>query len=159
MGFWDEIESLFDGQKSSDDIDWQNPLCKITNHFIVEEALFLHKWGRLANEDDGLTDGIKQNLVSVFTKMEIVRAFIDAPMRVSSCYRPSRYNWLFGGTAHSAHICGMAVDWYVKGVNCNRLRAKIVPMLAMWEMRCENECGNWIHLDIRNFGRNRYFKP
>ena len=37
-------------------IKWDDPLCSITPHFMVGDAIALHSWDRLANADDGLTD-------------------------------------------------------------------------------------------------------
>ena len=156
MSIWSEIEKLFHPDK----IAWENPESKITDNFTVREALWLPKWNRMATHDDGLTDGAKKNLVTLFKKMEIVRSYLDdGPISVTNAFRPSEYNYLIGGALNSAHTYGMAVDWFIVGVDCNELRPLLVPMLDEWDMRCEDIVGDWIHLDISDYRYNRFFKP
>jgi len=156
MSLWSEIEKLF----HLDRVEWDEPEAKITDNFTVKEALWLPKWNRMANHDDGLTDGAKKNLITLFKKIEVVRSYLsDSPIIVLNAFRPSEYNYLIGGADNSTHMYGMAVDWYIAGVDCNELRNQLVPMLDEWDMRCEDKIGNWIHLDIGDYRYSRFFKP
>jgi hypothetical protein len=156
-------------------IDWSNPQCPISTHFTVHEALWLPSWGRHATVADGLNDAVKANLVSLFAKMDVVRNFINKPIRVHVAYRPPKYNALpsIGGAKHSAHMaldnCA-AVDWSADmdgdgldgSKDCDYLRSILLPMLPAWNMRMEKRPGsNWVHLDDKPLlpGGNRYFLP
>jgi len=142
-------------------INWANPQCKITPHFTVKEALWLRKWGRIANAYDGLTSEHKANLVDLFNKMELVRTYFNRPVHVTSAFRPYSYNKLIGGATHSAHIYGMAVDWYINNMSGDVTRYWLVRKLNAWDMRCENSPRTtWVHLDIREpLANGRFFRP
>jgi hypothetical protein len=157
---WDFLSDLLDYFRNKNDIDWSDPRSQITENFTVREALWLPRWNRLANEDDGLIEEHKNNLIVLFNKMETVRSFLKSPILVNIAYRPQEYNKLLEGAAtDSAHLYGMAVDWYISGVDCNWIRSQIVPYLDQWQLRCEDIPVNWVHLDIRPPIYQRYFKP
>lgn len=135
------------------------------DHFTWKEALYLPTWGRCANEADGLSDEILDNLEKVFQKMDQVRLFFGSSIRVHVAYRPEKYNAEIGGAKNSAHKYGMAVDFDVVSLDCDDARQKILDanMLESWETRMEdNPPGSpWVHLDTRDVppGGHRYFKP
>lgn len=163
------ILSLFQKQgvtymPTAQEINWTDLKCKVSNHFTVKEMLWLPSWGRLANEQDGLTDEIKTNLVNLANQMDIVREYFNLPIHVHVTYRPVEYNKAIGGALHSYHSMGGAMDFDIVGMSCDDVRKQIVDnnMLETWQMRCEDMLhGNWIHLDIKPLspGGNRYFKP
>lgn len=136
---------------------------KISDYFTWSEALNLPKWKRDASEDDGLTDEIRANLSATFAKMDEIREFLNAPIRVHVAYRPPEYNKLVGGAKGSAHMMGMAVDWSIAGKSCDDVRKLIIDaeLLNKLNIRMEDNPGsNWIHIDIRSPGASgRFFKP
>ena len=140
-----------------------NPSDKISQHFTWKDALWLPQWNRMANEQDGLTEEIKNNLKALFVKMDTVRDYLDAPIIVHITYRPGAYNKLVNGAANSAHKFGMACDFHVKDLSCDDARQQIEDdkKLIEWSMRMEKKpASNWIHLDTRDPGAgNRYFLP
>lgn len=155
MSIWDFFKII-----KRNNIDWEYSLQKITPHFQVHEAIWLARWQRLANdEDDNLIDAYKKNLVTLFNKMEIIRDYFNRPIIINSAYRPPQYNRLIGGAKNSAHLYGMAADWYIPGLSCNRIRATIKPKLEEWGIRCEDLRSTWVHIDIREPIRSRFFKP
>lgn len=136
----------------------------ITPHFTWEEATYLPKWDRLADESDGLNPIVEANLRSLFAQMETVREFFGKPIVVHVAYRPQKYNALVGGAKDSAHMAGLAVDFHVMGLNCDQARDMILKnhKLDEWGMRMENNPGSdWIHLDLKPVpeGGHRFFKP
>jgi uncharacterized protein YcbK (DUF882 family) len=143
------------------DINWNDPASKISDHFTVKDALWLPTWNRMASANDGLDEAVKTSLIALFKQMDVVRDFFGKPIIVHVTYRPDAYNKLIGGAPASSHVRGMAVDFHVVGVNCDDARAKIVPMLEAWGMRCENLPGSsWVHLDMRAAGPGgHFFKP
>ena len=145
-----------------DKVDWLTGDSNIANYFTVKDALWLPQWNRLARLEDGLGPDQKQNLCNLFNKMDTVRVFFNKPIIVHVTFRPKSYNALVKGAPNSAHMYGMAIDFHVKDVDCDDARAKIVPMLETWGMRCENLKGaSWVHLDTRDVpaGGNRFFIP
>lgn len=77
-----------------------------------------------------------------------------------SIHNEGNYNILVGGAAHSAHISGLAMDWDFGMMNCDEIRAKVLPELDRLGLRMENAPGtNWVHLDLNPPNPNRYFIP
>lgn len=144
------------------EIKWDDPSCKVTEHFIVKDSIWLPRYGRLATEADGLTLEKKANLILLFNQMEVVRAFLgNKPIVVNVTYRSKAYNKLVDGATNSAHLFGKAVDFFVPGMTCDDVRKLIVPKLEEWKLRCENlPRSTWTHIDSRSPGAGgRYFKP
>lgn len=141
-----------------------NPSDQLSNHFTYKEGLWLPQWSRMANASDGLNDEVLSNLKTLFTKMDLVREWVNSPIIVHVTYRPLEYNKLIGGAANSAHVYGMACDFNVANILCDAVRDMIVQhnKLEEWGMRMEKLPGsNWVHLDTREPlpGHNRYFVP
>ncbi len=150
--------------QSDSQIDWTNPACKVSKFFMVHEMLYLPTWKRLANESDGLNDEIKNNLIVLAQKMDIVREYFNKPVNVHVTYRPLEYNKAIGGALNSAHSEGKASDFDIMGMTCDEVRYALInnDLLKEWSMRCEKNPGsNWVHLDYRDLkpGGNRYFIP
>jgi len=152
-------------------IDWSNPESKISKYFTVREALYLPRWQRLANANDGLTNDIKEE-IAAFAQLDMdqVREYIGTPIHVNCWYRPPAYNKIIGGAENSAHMSlghYSACDWHadVEGIDdlvkaCNVLKARLLAVLEEYGLRMENnENGNWIHLDNAQVKTNRFFKP
>lgn len=145
-------------------IDWSNPSSKVSKYFTVKEAIFLPTWGRLATEEDGLTEIIKGNLKYICSKMDNIRDELNKPITVHVTYRPAKYNEQIGGAQNSAHVKGLAMDWSITHDNCDELRKTIVVsgLLEKYEMRMEDLPGSgWVHLDLYPVGASgkRFFKP
>lgn len=137
---------------------------RISQYFTYREALWLPRWNRMANEQDGLNDQVLNNLKHLYKIMDLVRAFLNSPITVTICYRPKEYNKLIGGATSSAHMClnkmEAAVDFVVKGMTAQQVRDKLKPKLEEFELRMEDIQGNWIHVDTREPGPSgRFFKP
>ena len=149
-------------------IDWTDPKCKVSKYFSVKEAIWLPQWARLANEADGLTGEIKDNLISLLIKMDNIRELLGKPVTVHCCFRPPIYNTLVKGAKNSAHLKGLAIDFSsdvtpeALGVDCNKIREILIPKLEELDIRLEDN-GNlapWVHIDLyKPFNNNRYFKP
>lgn len=148
-------------------IDWTNAEEKVSTNFSVKDCVFLPSWNRLAGEEDGLTEEVKDNLINLCAKMEGVREFLGGyPIIVHCTFRPISYNKQVGGAPNSPHLSGMAMDWHLEGfansTGCNSIRLKLIPKLEEFDMRLENnEYGAWCHLDYREPlpGHSRFFIP
>lgn len=166
-----EVEQEASPEPIKEEIDWSDPKAKISKYFTVNEALMLREWKRLANAEDGLTDEIKANIVKTAQKMDVIREFVGKPLLIKSWLRPPKYNVAIGGAAQSAHMDGLAVDWWtdengdghLDGQDCDQLKELLAPKLEEWEIRMENNGrgARWIHIDLRAVpaGGKRFFKP
>jgi len=149
-------------------INWSDGGCKVSRSFTVRHALWLPKWGRLANETDGLGPDEKAELVKFFTIMDEVQDFLGVKIYVHCAYRPREYNTKVKGAAKSAHMAHgcAAVDFHAELTGflpgpptCNQLRKLLLPQLGHFGLRMENKPdSDWVHLDNK-IGPNRYFDP
>lgn len=145
------------------------PEDKISKFFTYKEFLWLPQWNRMGDASDGLTDEVLDRLKAMAQKMDLVREFLGAPIRVHVAWRPTEYNKLVKGAKASTHLAASgidaAVDFSVKGMTCDEVKKKILDAnkLEEWDLRMEdNGAGaNWVHLDTRKpaEGRPRFFKP
>ena len=145
-------------------MDWTDKTQRVSPHFTVEDCLWLHTWGKLASEADGLTDEIKTNLILTCNKMELVRDLIGTPIHVHSMYRPPAYSLLVGGSETDVHTKGMACDFEaVYALSCDQIKALLLTHLDILGLRMEdNGVGaGWVHIDtkIPLPGHVRFFKP
>lgn len=149
-------------------LDWSDPDAQMSRHFTVREALWLNKWGRLANERDGLSEQVKTQILLLAGKMDLVRGILGLPINVHCWFRPVGYNALVGGAQGSKHLClgpWSAVDFdaCLPGsdleVSCARSRKILEPKLEELGLRMEKHDGPWIHLDSAPVVYARYFKP
>lgn len=151
-------------------IDWNNPKSPISKHFTVKDAIWLPKWKRLATEEDGLDERIKDELEFFFGEdVEKVRRLLDLPMKVHCCYRPKAYNELVGGAVDSAHMVlgsWAALDFEpITGLwpiteSCDSVRTILAPKLRMLCLRMEYNPGSaWVHIDNAPVKSARYFSP
>ncbi len=152
------------------EIDWTNPVEKITDHFTVKDALWLHSWNRLATEKDGLNMMTKFNICKSAEWMEDVRYILKCPIFIKSWYRPLAYNLAIGGATQSMHMAGRAVDFWCdkngdgvkNGADCDQIKEILKYYLVQYDLRMEdNGTGaRWIHLDDKKVPKgSRFFKP
>ena len=164
-----KIENASPKPRDDEPLDWTNPSSKISQFFTVKDALMLREWGRLADDRDGLTDEIKSNILKTAKKLDTIRLFINKPIFVKSWLRPSEYNVFIGGAKKSAHMDGLAVDWWtdesgdgkLDGEDCDLLKEILMPKLGEWEVRMEDngKGARWIHIDLKPVKNSRFFKP
>jgi len=143
-------------------INWSDPNQRLSKYFTVKEAIWLPQWNRMATEKDGLGPVQKDNLIKLLRIMDDVRAACNRPVIVHVAFRSYSYNKLIGGAPLSSHVQGMAIDFHVKDMPCDDVRAFLLPKLESMGLRMEDLVGSsWVHLDIRPVtkGGVRFFKP
>lgn len=83
----------------------------------------------------------------VETCLQPLRDDVQAPIFISSGYRPMDLNTIIGGSMTSAHIDGRAADFIVTGMTpldvCHRIEKLGLPY-----DQCIHEFGRWVHLGI-----------
>lgn len=150
-------------------IDWTNPAAQVTAHFTVRECCYLPSWSVLHQP----SNAEQANLTQVCELMEKVREFLGTPINVHCMIRPQAvnapgdphdgqdYNAAVGGASHSAHAIGLACDFDAEGLDCDDVRARLLPELEGWGCRMEQRSGsgNWVHVDLAPVTGHRYFKP
>lgn len=155
-------------QEKAPEINWLDPKAKISKYFTVKEALYLPSWQvmHIPSESE------KANILKMAAKMDRVRELMNNfPISVHVWIRPvlnqpghpkhgQDYNTFIKGAKNSAHKTGEAVDWSIKGEDCDKLRIALLIKLEELELRMEDLPGsNWIHLDCRPVVGKRFFKP
>lgn len=89
----------------------------------------------------------KNNLVLLTrTVMQPVRDLLDAPVVITSGYRPEWLNTLIGGSKSSQHIKGQAADFIVVGMQVLEAAHKIQEQIGFDQLICE--FNKWIHISF-----------
>ena len=137
-------------------INWQDKHCKISANFCVADACYLLTWEKLHLP----TPAEQANLKKLCELMEKVRAVVKKPITIHCMIRPADYNAKIGGSPRSAHILGLACDFSVPGISCDKVRSMLLPHLEAWKARMEDKPGsNWVHIDLAPVIISRFFKP
>jgi hypothetical protein len=145
------------------------PQGKITNskYFQWSEALYLPSW-QVYHTPSQVE---KDNIIKTAAVMDQIREFFGKPINIHVWCRPilnspghprhgQDYNQFINGAANSAHKVGLAVDFDVKGMSCDDVRAKLLPLLDKLNIRMEDLPGSsWVHIDLFPVKSKRYFKP
>jgi hypothetical protein len=141
------------------EIDWNSPDCKVTPHFTVADACMLHSWNRLANEMDGFTPQMKQNMIVLCQKMEEIRSFLGCSMSVHCMFRSQDYNAkVVKAIPNDVHAQGLACDFDCNGsMTIDEVHSKLEPVLEQLGVRMERNTPTWVHLDLHPVVHARYF--
>lgn len=129
--------------------------------FLWHEALLLPQWNTFALPP---SLEVEQNIIETAKRMDLIRVHFHRPIVVTSWYRPLKYNAHVGGSTHSQHLLGRAVDFSVQGLSCDYVRAVLQHRLEDFNIRMENLPGSdWVHIDTNctdNMPRiRRFFNP
>ena len=91
---------------------------------------------------------VLENLKSLATALESVRALLGAPILISSGYRSPEVNAAVGGSANSAHCRGLAADFISPryGSPLEICTALAASDIAFDQLLLEG--GSWTHLSI-----------
>lgn len=132
-----------------------------SKYFKWKDAIWLNRWEVCAIPK---TDFIYLNIIEACTKMDQIREILQAPIVITSWYRPIKYNESIGGARNSAHILGKAVDFQVQNMTADEVRQALYFSMVNLNIRMENLPGsNWTHIDTKVDGpmglEERYFKP
>jgi hypothetical protein len=145
-------------------------MTQLTEHFSLEEMVSSPTAAKrgIANIPE---DADALNLVRLCTLLlEPIRALLDAPVQINSCYRCPALNAAVGGVSNSAHMTGRAADFIVPGQDLNLAWDQILAASSslpfdqlIWE---RNGLGSqWIHVAIAKYGEDprgevlRLFQP
>lgn len=107
-----------------------------------------------------VSNGVKDRLKWLcVTFLEPIRAHIDAPIAITSGYRPPALNKAIGGSRTSFHMLGMAVDFIAVGYTIPQLHAKVRSALADVQFAHDQLIleHSWVHLGAMPPGRGQVF--
>jgi Peptidase M15 len=129
--------------------------------FTWSEALFLPQWKIHCIPDN---EQILKNIERTAEKMQLIREIFGQKIRVTSWFRPEKYNETIKGAKASSHLLGLACDFQVIGVDADSARESIFPELERLNIRMENfPRSNWVHIDLncteKTPKEKRFFKP
>jgi len=116
---------------------------KITNNFTWEEA----------QSHDGavMSDEIANNVVQLAKNLQVIRDYINKPIKINSWYRSPEQNKKVSGSSGSYHMKGMAVDFYVPGMTTKEVRDIIELLIQQGKIKQGGigKYDTWVHYDIR----------
>lgn len=119
---------------------------KLTEHFTLEELTHSDTAIRLCI-DQTPPPVVLNNLLSTASQMEVVRALLGKPIRVSSGYRSPALNKIISpAVTKSAHIDGRAVDFTCPEFGTPQRIAKFLsecPTIQFDQLIYE---GTWVHI-------------
>jgi hypothetical protein len=141
------------------DIDWTDASVNITEHFTVGDAITLHSWNRLANDQDGLTDEGKNLLVVLCQKMEEIRTVLNCPINVHCMFRSQDYNaQVVKAIPNDVHARFLACDFDAGNAHSiEEIHAILEPQLEQMGIRMEQNTPTWCHIDLHPVVHARYF--
>lgn len=115
----------------------------LTQHFKLEEFD--------CRDGSPTPQHIQIRLVELAMNLEKLRAYLGAPITITSGYRTPEYNRKVGGAPRSQHVEGRAADIRVQGLSPAQVAAKIEELIANGDM-AQGGIGiynSWVHYDIR----------
>jgi len=140
-------------------IDWTDANCAVTEHFTVGDAITLHSWNRLANDQDGLTEDGQNSLIALCQKMEEIRTILGCPINVHCMFRSQDYNaQVVKAIPNDVHAQFLAADF-----DCNEthsideVHSILEPQLEQLGIRMEQNTPTWVHIDLHPVVHARYF--
>ena len=120
----------------------------LSAHFTLDEFTFSQTAARLGLDNTPDSRALK-NLRRMAAMLEQVRTTLgDRPIHISSGYRSPALNHAVGGSVHSAHMHGLAVDFTCPLYGSVLATARAVARSALRFDQVILEYGRWVHLGI-----------
>ena len=125
---------------------------RLTENFRLEEFTDSQTAVRMSI-DNTPSSGVRHNLLRLAEALEYIRLMFGGhPIRISSGYRCQDLNEAVGGSASSAHMLGLAVDFTCPDYGTPLEIARVIERSKMEFDQVIME-GTWVHLAIA--GRQR----
>lgn len=96
---------------------------------------------------------LRGNVQLLMNDLEIIRAEIGKPIKITSGYRSPAHNKAIGGVASSEHLCGNAADLKVKGMTSLELYSRIRDLQDRGKLR---KGGLGLYDTFVHYDRGRY---
>lgn len=121
-------------------------MMQLSEHFTLAEGIFSSTALRL-ELDNMPSEQVLENMKSTANRMELVRKLLGAPLRVDSWYRSEELNAAVGGSEHSAHTQGWAVDFVCPDFGPPEQIVRAIDQARLLFDQCIQE-GTWVHLSF-----------
>jgi uncharacterized protein YcbK (DUF882 family) len=95
-------------------------------------------------------DEYLDNVKELAKELQVLRDFLESPLRINSAYRTKTYNKSVGGAEKSKHLVAMAADLSSPKYTPSQIRAAILKLIKEKKMR-DGGIGyynTFIHYDI-----------
>lgn len=133
-----------------------NPVSDIYKYFSRKEIL------KDREIEYPLTPEMEQNLLKLIECLNVIREAWGKPIKVTSGYRPGRYNTQAGGAKNSAHVTCQAADLADADGLLKKFLSNNVELLekaGLW-MEHPSRTPQWVHLQLRKpKSGSRIFMP
>jgi uncharacterized protein YcbK (DUF882 family) len=94
---------------------------------------------------------VRGNIQFLMDQLEVLRAQVNAPIRIVSGYRSPAHNASVGGKGQSRHMCGQAADIQITGMTPTEVHATIERLITAGQMQ-QGGLGlyrTFVHYDTR----------
>jgi uncharacterized protein YcbK (DUF882 family) len=98
-----------------------------------------------------MPDDVAENIQRLAENLQVLRDFLNAPIKITSGYRSPEHNNKIGGAPNSQHMRGTASDFKVRGYQPEDVARTIEHLIADGKME-EGGLGvypSWVHYDVR----------
>ncbi|HEX9956502.1 MAG TPA: D-Ala-D-Ala carboxypeptidase family metallohydrolase [Fibrella sp.] len=142
-----EREDIGFGFAASTDVPAYCPINSATTasstHFTMNEF----------DSHDGVATpvSVRGNIQFLMDQLEVLRAQVNAPIRIVSGYRSPAHNASVGGKGQSRHMCGQAADIQITGMTPTEVHATIERLITAGQMQ-QGGLGlyrTFVHYDTR----------
>lgn len=127
----------------------RRPGFKISRNFTFYEATCSRR-GNFFHLNNYPNKKEYRNMIYTARRMEDIRKIIRKEIQINSWYRNGNINRLVGGSKHSAHRKGLAVDFTIKGRGAlNSALVKIKKSKYSFDQIYYHSRSNYIHISFR----------
>lgn len=110
-------------------------------------------WKSEFDSKDGaeMPESVLYNIQKLANQLQVVRNYINKPIKINSGYRSPSHNKAIGGVKNSQHVLGKAADIVVKGINTEQLALIIESLINDGDI-LQGGIGiynTFVHYDIR----------
>ena len=119
---------------------------KISEYFTWEEVTRSQKALDLGIVNVPKMD-VTKNCMIAASKLDVVRAALGAPIKISSWYRCEALNEAVRGSKTSAHTKGWAIDCTAAGMSPYELCRRVIGMGIDFD-QIIHEYGRWMHISF-----------
>ncbi|MFK4785597.1 D-Ala-D-Ala carboxypeptidase family metallohydrolase [Fusobacterium sp. MFO224] len=122
---------------------------KISRNFTFCEATYSRR-GKFFHLNNYPNKREYKNIIYIARRMEDIRRIVGEEIQVNSWYRSGNINRLVGGSRHSAHRKGLAVDFTVRGRgSLNRALVQIKRSGYSFDQIYYHSKTNYIHISFK----------